>query len=225
MDEGEWLAERFEADRPRLRAVAYRMLGSLAEAEDAVQEAWLRVSRADSSVVANLGGWLTTVVARVCLTMLQTRASRREQPLDARVPDPVVSGVDGGDPDQEGLLAASVGLAWRGVLNRWPRRSGLGSCCMTCSGCPSMRSRRSSAGHRGRRGSWRAEPAAGCGERVRSPTPIWPGSGKWSTRSWPPPAPATSMRCLPCSTPTSCCTPTVARCPQAPPARSAARRR
>jgi len=118
MDEGEWLAERFEADRPRLRAVAYRMLGSLAEAEDAVQEAWLRVSRADSSVVANLGGWLTTVVARVCLTMLQTRASRREQPLDARVPDPVVSGVDGGDPEQEALLADSVGLALLVVLER-----------------------------------------------------------------------------------------------------------
>jgi RNA polymerase sigma factor (sigma-70 family) len=118
MDEGEWLAERFEADRPRLRAVAYRMLGSLAEAEDAVQEAWLRVSRADSSGIANLAGWLTTVVARVCLTMLQTRASRREQPLDARVPDPVVSGVDGGDPEQEALLADSVGLALLVVLER-----------------------------------------------------------------------------------------------------------
>jgi RNA polymerase sigma factor (sigma-70 family) len=118
MDEGEWLAERFEADRPRLRAVAYRMLGSLAEADDAVQEAWLRVSRADASGVANLGGWLTTVVARVCLTMLQTRASRREQPLDARVPDPVVSGVDGGDPEQEALLADSVGLALLVVLER-----------------------------------------------------------------------------------------------------------
>jgi RNA polymerase sigma-70 factor, ECF subfamily len=108
MDEGEWLAERFEADRPRLRA----------EADDAVQEAWLRVSRADASGVANLGGWLTTVVARVCLTMLQTRASRREQPLDARVPDPVVSGVDGGDPEQEALLADSVGLALLVVLER-----------------------------------------------------------------------------------------------------------
>jgi RNA polymerase sigma-70 factor (ECF subfamily) len=118
MGEGEWLAERFEADRPRLRAVAYRMLGSLAEAEDAVQEAWLRVSRADASGVANFGGWLTTIVARVCLTMLQTRASRREQPLDARVPDPVVSGVDGGDPEQEALLADSVGLALLVVLER-----------------------------------------------------------------------------------------------------------
>jgi RNA polymerase sigma-70 factor (ECF subfamily) len=118
MGESEWLAERFEADRTRLRAVAYRMLGSLAEADDAVQEAWLRVSRADTSDVANLDGWLTTVVARVCLTMLQARASRREQPWDARVPDPVVSGVDGGDPEQEALLADSVGLALLVVLER-----------------------------------------------------------------------------------------------------------
>ena len=118
MGEGEWLAERFEADRARLRAVAYRMLGSLAEADDAVQEAWLRVSRADTSDVANLNGWLTTVVARVCLTILQTRASRREQPWDARVPDPVVSGVNGGDPEQEALLADSVGLALLVVLER-----------------------------------------------------------------------------------------------------------
>jgi RNA polymerase sigma-70 factor (ECF subfamily) len=94
------------------------MLGSLAEADDAVQEAWLRVSRADTSDVANLDGWLTTVVARVCLTMLQARASRREQPWDARVPDPVVSGVDGGDPEQEALLADSVGLALLVVLER-----------------------------------------------------------------------------------------------------------
>jgi RNA polymerase sigma-70 factor, ECF subfamily len=118
MGEGEWLAERFEADRARLRAVAYRMLGSLAEAEDAVQEAWLRVSRADTSDVGNLGGWLTTVVARVCLTMLQARTSRREQPWDGRVPDPVVSGADGGDPEQEALLADSVGLALLVVLER-----------------------------------------------------------------------------------------------------------
>jgi len=118
MDEGEWLAERFEADRARLRAVAYRMLGSLAEADDAVQEAWLRVSRADTSDVANLDGWLTTVVARVCLNMLQARASRREQAWDARVPDPVVSSMDGGDPEQQALLADSVGLALLVVLER-----------------------------------------------------------------------------------------------------------
>ncbi len=91
MDEGDWLAERFEENRPHMRAVAYRMLGSLAEAEDDVQEAWLRLSRSEASGIENLGGWLTTVVARVCLNMLQSRRSRREEPLDVHVPDPLVS--------------------------------------------------------------------------------------------------------------------------------------
>src|SRR3989337_960604 len=111
MDEREWLAERFEEHRARLRAVAYRMLGSLSEADDAVQESWLRLSRADTSEVRNLGGWLTTVVARICLDMLRSRTSRREEPLDVRVPDPIVSRAEGTDPEQEALLADSVGLA------------------------------------------------------------------------------------------------------------------
>src|ERR671918_607720 len=98
MDERDWLAERFEEHRPHLRAVAFRMLGSLSEADDAVQEAWLRTSRADASEVENLGGWLTTITARVCLNMLRSRASRREQPLDVRMPDPIVSRPDGIDP-------------------------------------------------------------------------------------------------------------------------------
>jgi len=113
------LAIRFEAQRPRLRAVAYRMLGSLAEAEDVVQDAWLRASRADTAQVENLGGWLTTVVARLCLDRLRTRASRREDPIDdpeATIPDPVVSSPDGIDPEQEALLADSVGLAMLIVL-------------------------------------------------------------------------------------------------------------
>ena len=116
MEEHEGLAERFEADRGRLRAVAYRMLGSLSEADDAVQEAWLRLSRADTSEVESLSGWLTTVVARVCLDMLRSRKSRREEPLDVYVPDPVVSWEDGGHPEQEALLADSVGLALLVVL-------------------------------------------------------------------------------------------------------------
>src|SRR6266498_1771563 len=116
MDEGDWLAERFEENRPHLRAVAYRMLGSLAEADDAVQEAWLRLRRSDMSGVENIGGWLTTVVARVCLNMLQSRRSRREEPLDAYVPDPIVSSEDGIDPEQEAVLADSVGLALLVVL-------------------------------------------------------------------------------------------------------------
>ncbi len=116
MDERDWLAERFEQNRPHLREVAYRMLGSLAEAEDAVQEAWLRLSRAEAGGIENLGGWLTTVVARVCLTMLQSRRSRREELLDARVPDPIVSTEERPDPEQEALLADSVGLALLVVL-------------------------------------------------------------------------------------------------------------
>jgi RNA polymerase sigma-70 factor (ECF subfamily) len=111
------LADRFEADRAHLRAVAYRMLGSVSEADDAVQEAWLRLSRSDADAVANLGGWLTTVVARVSLDMLRSRASRREAPLVPRVPEPIVSGVDGVDPEHEALLADSLGLALLVVLD------------------------------------------------------------------------------------------------------------
>src|ERR671923_1087653 len=110
-NDNERLVERFEGHRAHLRAVAYRMLGSLSEADDAVQEAWLRLSRADASGVENLGGWLTTVVARVCLDMLRSRVSRREEPLDVHLPDPVVSRADGIDPEQEALLVDSVGLA------------------------------------------------------------------------------------------------------------------
>jgi RNA polymerase sigma-70 factor (ECF subfamily) len=117
MDEREWLAQQFESERPHLRAVAYRMLGSLPEAEDAVQESWLHLSRSDTSDVANLGGWLTTVVARVCLDMLRSRKSRHEESLDERVPDPIVSHEEGIDPEQEALLADSVGLALLVVLD------------------------------------------------------------------------------------------------------------
>ncbi|MFI6266521.1 RNA polymerase sigma factor SigJ [Micromonospora sp. NPDC051006] len=116
MNESDWLTERFEEHRSRLRAVAYRMLGSVAEADDAVQEAWLRVSRAETGDVVNLGAWLTTVTARVCLNVLRSREHRREEPLDVRVPDPIVSPESGVDPEQEALLADSVGLALLVVL-------------------------------------------------------------------------------------------------------------
>jgi RNA polymerase sigma factor (sigma-70 family) len=116
MDERDWLAERFEEQRGHLRAVAYRMLGSLSEADDAVQEAWLRLSRADTSDVENLGGWLTTVVGRVCLDMLRSRKARREEPLGDVVPMRVASRGAGSDPEQEALLADSVGLALLVVL-------------------------------------------------------------------------------------------------------------
>jgi RNA polymerase sigma factor (sigma-70 family) len=116
MNEHDLLAQRFEEHRTHLRAVAYRMLGSVSEADDAVQEAWLRVSRAGTESVENLGGWLTTVTARVCLNMLRSRGTRREEPLDAQVPDPVVTRADGVGPEHEALLADSVGLALLVVL-------------------------------------------------------------------------------------------------------------
>src|SRR5215813_5219246 len=117
MDETQWLAERFEQHRTRLRAVAYRMLGSLAEADDAVQDTWLRLSRSDADQIDNLGGWLTTVVARECLHVLRARRRRREDPLDDRMPDPVITADGALDPEQEALLADSVGLALLVVLD------------------------------------------------------------------------------------------------------------
>jgi RNA polymerase sigma factor (sigma-70 family) len=116
MDQQEWLAHQFEEQRPYLRAVAYRMLGSLSEADDAVQDAWLRLSRADTREVENLRAWQTTIVARVALNMLRARRTRREQPLDVHVPDPIVDPADGIDPEHEALLADSVGLALLVVL-------------------------------------------------------------------------------------------------------------
>jgi RNA polymerase sigma factor (sigma-70 family) len=116
VNEQDWLAERFETNRPQLRAVAYRMLGSLSEADDAVQEAWLRLSRSDAGRIENLGAWLTTVVGRVCLDMLRSRRSHGEVPLEGRLPDVLVDRVDGIDPEHEALLADSVGLALLAVL-------------------------------------------------------------------------------------------------------------
>jgi RNA polymerase sigma factor (sigma-70 family) len=117
MDENQWLAERFEEHRVHLRAVAYRMLGSLTEADDAVQDAWLRLSRSGAGEVDNLGGWLTTIVARVCLNMLRSRNLRREESLAVHVPDPVISTDSGLQPEEEALLADSVGLALLVVLD------------------------------------------------------------------------------------------------------------
>jgi RNA polymerase sigma-70 factor (ECF subfamily) len=117
MDQHSWLTERFEENRPRLRGVAYRMLGSLTEAEDAVQEAWLRLSRIDAATVDNLSGWLTTVVSRVCLDWLRGRKLRREEPIGGQVTEPRVQHGDGADPEAEALLADSVGVALLVVLN------------------------------------------------------------------------------------------------------------
>ncbi len=117
MDDQEWLADRFEEHRPHLRAVAYRMLGSLAEADDAVQNTWLRISGADTREVINLGGWLTTITARVCLNMLRTRNIRREESFDGHIPDPLISPEEVPQPEDEAILADSVSLALLVVLD------------------------------------------------------------------------------------------------------------
>src|SRR5262245_1626239 len=117
MNEQDWLVEQFEEHRTHLRAVAYRMLGSLTEADDALQEAWIRLSRSDTEKVENLGGWLTTIVARVCLNMLRSRKARAEEPLGEPVPEPIISSPNGLDPEQEALVADSVGLALLVVLD------------------------------------------------------------------------------------------------------------
>jgi RNA polymerase sigma-70 factor (ECF subfamily) len=120
MDERDWLTPQFEAHRSHLRAVAYRLLGSRSEADDAVQEAWLRLRRVDAGSVDNLGGWLTTVVGRVCLNMLRSRRSRREETLDVHGPEPLASEGDEADPEHEALLADSVGVALLVVLETLP---------------------------------------------------------------------------------------------------------
>jgi RNA polymerase sigma factor (sigma-70 family) len=117
MNDQDWLAERFEANRSHLRGVAYRMLGSVTEADDAVQESWIRLSRTDTSQVDNLRAWLTTVVGRVCLNMLRSRRTRREASLETHLPDPIVSPEAGLDPEQEALLGDSIGLAMLVVLD------------------------------------------------------------------------------------------------------------
>src|ERR687896_2524117 len=117
MNERDWLAERFESHRGHLRGVAYRMLGSISEADDAIQEAWIRLSRTDANEIENLRAWLTTVVARVSLNMLRSRKSRREAPMDERLPDPVISPETGADPEHEALISDSVGLALLVVLD------------------------------------------------------------------------------------------------------------
>jgi RNA polymerase sigma factor (sigma-70 family) len=208
MDEHDWLAERFGANRTHLRAVAYRMLGSLSEADDAVQEAWLRLSRSKTSGVENLGGWLTTVVARVCLDMLRSRKSRREKPLGVHVPDPIVSHEDGIDPEREALLADSVGLALLVVLETLAPAERLAFVLHDMFAVTSSR----------------AAHAAGCGERPRFPTPISPGSETLSPPSLLPRATVTSTRCSQCSTPTSCSEQTAVPCLRAHRGRSAVRR-
>jgi RNA polymerase sigma factor (sigma-70 family) len=175
VDERDWLAERFEEHRTHLRAVAYRMLGSLSEADDAVQEAWLRLSRTDASEIENLGGWLTTVVARVSLNMLRSRKVRREQPIGVHMSDPIVDRADGTDPEHEALLADWVGLPLLVVLEtlsppeRLATRGSAWSCTLRSSTASSEPSEPSTES----RTRWGPSPS-GAGRSSRwtsSPTP------------------------------------------------------
>ena len=217
MDEDEWLAERFEEQRAHLGAVAYRMLGSLSEADDAVQDAWVRVSRAGVSEVENLGGWLTTIVARVCLNMLRSRNVRREESLDeVHLPDPVISRVGQLGPEEEALLADSVGLALQVVLDALAPAERLAFVLHDMFDLPfdeiaPMVGRSPAAARQlASRARRRVKDAT-----VAPPDPDLTRHAPWSTPSSRPPGPATSTRWSPCSTPTSSCGPTTA--PAAPP--------
>ena len=196
------LAERFEADRPHLRAVAYRMLGSLSDAEDAVQEAWIRLQRSDVDGVANLTGWLTTVVGRVCLDMLRSRTSRREE----QVPDPVIVVDEGADPEQEAVLADSVGLALLVVLDTLGPAERVAFVLHDLFGVPFDEVGRLV----GRSTDAAKMLASRARRRVRgeTATPDPGGTARSSTRSSPRAATATSTRWSRCSTRTSCCAPT-----------------
>ena len=217
----EWLAERFEADRGRLQAVAYRLLGSTGEADDAVQETWLRLSRADTSQVENLSGWLTTVVARVCLDKLRARRARPEEPLAEdweAIPDAAgmaaspwggPAGDPAGDPAAEALLAESVRVAMLAVLQRLAPAERVAFVLHDVFGV----SFNEIAGIVGRSPSPRANSpaAAGAGCRALRRTtarPTWRGTGTSSRHSSGPRGGVTSPRCWPCSLRTSCYGPT-----------------
>jgi DNA-directed RNA polymerase specialized sigma24 family protein len=173
MDEHDWLAERFEENRTHLRAVAYRMLGSLSEADDAVQGSWLRLSRSDTSGVENLGGWLTTVVARVCLDLLRSRRSRREEPLEAHVPDPIVCRADGTPTLSTKRSCGRLGStrAARGLQTLAPAER-LVFVLHDMFAMPWTRSLRSWGALRRRHGSSRAAHVAGCSEQPRFLTAV-----------------------------------------------------
>src|SRR3989449_8683902 len=200
----EWLAEQFEQHRAHLRAVAYRMLGSASEAEDAVQESWIRLGRTDVSGVENLRAWLTTVVARVCLDMLRTRTSRREDRLDTHVPDPVITRA-AGDPESDAMLADSVGLALLVVLETLEPAERLAFVLHDVFGMTSTRSRQSWIAHPLRRASSRAARADGSRDRRRPHTRICGRSAASSTRFSRRSGTETSKRWSPCLIRRSCC--------------------
>jgi RNA polymerase sigma-70 factor, ECF subfamily len=206
MDEDQWLAERFEENRAHLRAVAYRMLGSLPEADDAVQDTWLRVSRAGTNEVENLRGWLTTIIARVCLNMLRSRNARRERSLDDQIPDPVVEREGVAQPDEEALLADSVGLALLVVLDTLSPAERLAfvlhdmfdlayeEIAPMVDRTPVAARQLASRARRRVRGA-----------RIPAPDPDLARQREWSMPSSGRHAQATSMASSQCLTPTSCC--------------------
>jgi RNA polymerase sigma factor (sigma-70 family) len=199
MNDQNWLAQGFEENRGHLRAVAYRMLGSASEADDAVQEAWLRLSRSDASTIENLGGWLTTVVSRVCLDMLRSRMAKREEALDTSATESIAASERPNDPEQETLLADSVGFALLIVLDRLDPAERLAFGYTTSSRFPSMRLLRFLPGRPRPRDNSRAGHAGEFKERPRFPSPASPNSDKSPTHFSLPCAPATlkgSSRCL-----------------------------
>jgi RNA polymerase sigma-70 factor (ECF subfamily) len=196
----EMLADQFEAHRAHLRAVAYRMLGSVDEADDAVQEGWLRLSRSERREIENLGGWLTTVVARVCLDMLRSRSARREDALDSNKPDSVIAGDDGGDPEREALLADSVGVALLVVLDRLAPAERLAFVLHDMFAVPFDQIGRSWGAARRRHASLRAAPATGSRHRATLPTPNAPSNARSCARSSQPRATVISRRSWNCST-------------------------
>ena len=214
----EWVADEFEESRPRLRAIAYRMLGSTAEADDAVQEAWLRLSRTGPESIDNLGGWLTTVVSRVCLDMLRSRRSRREEPAGDALPEPVATedepAPSAGDPERGALVADSIGPALMLVLDSLDPDERLAFVLHDLFGVPfgEIASHRRTLGGRHPPAGEPRPPAAsrGSGGRgpCRRPPMISPASASWSMPSWPHPGRATSRPCCPYSTARWCCGPT-----------------
>ena len=195
MDDGEWLARRFEQQRPRLRAVAYRMLGSLTDADDAVQDAWLRLSQSEAGQIENLAGWLTTVVARECLHVLRSRRHRREDTAGLGVPDPIVVPDGDADPEQEVLLADSVGLALLVVLNHLSPAERLAFVLHDMFDLPFGEIAPLIERSPGAARQLAAEHGAVCGaRRFRPPARTCNVTGRWWTRSSRRGGPGTSLR-------------------------------
>ena len=207
MSDEDLLAEEFEAHRDRLRAVAYRVLGSANEADDAVQEAWLRLQRSDG--IDNLGGWLTTVVSRVCLDMLRSRSSRREDAFTDVADEPATLRAIPVIPSSRPSSRTPWAAPCSSYSSRWRPPSGWRSSCTTCSRCRSRRSRRSSGAPRLPPVSWPAVPAGGCSDPTRCPSPV---TARWSMPSWPHPGVVTSPACWRCSTRTPWSWPTRQPC-------------